>query len=106
MGPTGEGGLGGLKEATAGSTTTTTTTTTTTRPTPREVFMQTNNGFHGGVVIRVANEFQKVVGYDIIGKDAVGENKTLQMETLAGASVSEDVLTLGETSYERHTISP
>jgi len=68
--------------------------------------MQTNNGFHGGVVIKVDNEFQKVVGYDIIGKDAVGENKTLQMETLAGASVSEDVLTLGETSYERHTISP
>merc|ERR1712037_471110 len=69
---------------------------------PREVFMQTNNSFHGGVVIMVDNEFQKVVGYDIIGKDAVGENKTLQMETLAGASVSKDVLTLGETSYERY----
>jgi len=73
---------------------------------PREVFMQTNNSFHGGVVIKTANKIQKVVGYDIIGKDAVGENKTLQMETLAGASVSEDVLTLGEASYERHTISP
>jgi len=73
---------------------------------PREVFMQTNNGFHGGVVIKVEDKIQKVVGYDIIGKDAVGENKTLQMETLAGASVSEDVLTLGEASYERHTISP
>lgn len=57
-------------------------------------------------MIMVENEFQKVVGYDIIGKDAVGENKTLQMETLAGVSVSEDVLKLGETSYERHTISP
>jgi hypothetical protein len=67
--------------------------------------MQTNNGFHGGVVIKVENQFKKVVGYDIIGGNAVGENKTLQMETLAGASVSEDVLTLGEISYERHTIS-
>jgi len=75
-------------------------------PTPAEVFMQTNNSFHGGVVIKDENEFQKVVGYDIIGGDAVGENKTLQMETLAGASVLEDVLKLGETSYERHTISP
>jgi len=75
-------------------------------PTPAEVFMQTNNSFHGGVVIKDENEFQKVVGYDIIGGDAVGENKTLQMETLAGASVLEDVLKLGETSYKRHTISP
>jgi len=75
-------------------------------PTPAEVFMQTNNSFHGGVVIKDENEFQKVVGYDIIGGDAVGENKTLQMETLAGASVLEDVLKLGETSYEKHTISP
>jgi len=70
-----------------------------------EVFMQTNNSFHGGVVIKDNNEFQKVVGYEIIGRDAVGENKTLQMETLAGAIVSGDELELGETSYKRHMIS-
>merc|ERR1712212_1060375 len=104
-------------EVAIGNDTTTATATATTlpanpvpgrfpEPTPQEVFMQTNNSFHGGVVIKVGNEFQKVVGYDIIGGDAAGENKTLQMETLAGASVFEDVLKLGETSYERHTISP
>jgi len=73
---------------------------------PQEVFVQTNNGFHGGVVIKAGNEVQKVIGYDIVGKHAVGMNKTLRMETLAGASVSGDVLQLGEISYERHTISP
>merc|ERR1712130_948360 len=73
---------------------------------PQEIFMQTNNGFHGGVVIKVGNEVQKVIGYDIVGKHAVGVNKTLRMETLAGTSVSGDVLQLGEISYERHTISP
>merc|ERR1712222_14545 len=70
-----------------------------------EVFMQTNNSFHGGVVIKDNNEFQKVVGYEIIGRDAVGENKTLQMDTLAGAIVSGDELELGEPSYKRHMIS-
>merc|ERR1712130_964662 len=54
---------------------------------PQEIFMQTNNGFHGGVVIKVGNEVQKVIGYDIVGKHAVGVNKTLRMETLAGTSV-------------------
>merc|ERR1712130_449582 len=73
---------------------------------PQEVFMQTNNGFHGGGVIKAGNEVQKVIGYDIVGKHADGVNKTLRMETLAGASVSGDVLQLGEISYERHTISP
>merc|ERR1711990_1389890 len=77
---------------TATATATATATTGPTNPvpgsfpgqTPQEVFMQTNNSFHGGVVIKVGSEFQKVVGYDIIGGDAVGENKTLQMEKLAG----------------------
>merc|ERR1712181_1505 len=70
-----------------------------------EVFMQTNNSFHGGAVIKANNEFQKVVGYEIIGEDAVEENKTLQMETLAEAIVSGDVLELGGTSFKRHKIS-
>ena len=62
-----------------------------------------------------------MVGFDIVGENAEGNNKTLQMETLAGfvrydhknsksytfcsflfrATVMGDVINLGETSFQR-----
>merc|ERR1719495_3102187 len=70
-----------------------------------EVFMQLDNSYHGGVVLKIQDQIQKVVGFDIVGENAEGNNKTLQMETLAGATVMEDVINLGETSFQRHKTS-
>jgi len=48
---------------------------------------------------------QMVVGFALIGENAVGENKTLVLEMLQGANVSRDVITMGEKTFERHEIS-
>merc|ERR1719204_2788472 len=70
-----------------------------------EVFMQLDNSYHGGVVLKIQDQIQKVVGFDIVGENAEGKNKTLQMETLPGATVMGDVISLGKTSFQRHRTS-
>jgi len=71
-----------------------------------EVFMQTNNHYHGGLVMKVKGQIMKVIGFIMPGEGSEGEKATIKMKILTGASVSEDVINVGEVTYKRHMISP
>jgi len=71
-----------------------------------EVYMQTNNSYHGGVVMKVKGQIMKVIGFKIPEQGTGGAKSTLKMKILRGASVSEDEIKLGETTFKRHMISP